>query len=471
MKHILNRLSKQGYKKELILFTTFIVSSVIIWFAGPAIKLGEHIPLESGRVRVFMIVALYVVLLIKALRGRRKNSANAQYPLQINPLGKKIASVFNKALPASNAKIKLSKLPWFLVMGTAGSGKSSLLNNSQISFLPKERVDPESLTEIAANGACDWWLTPDAMLLDVPATYLTPAPETQWLNLFNKKWRGQNSVSGVIITMSLSELIDVNSRNFLIENLRERIIELKEKFGRAVPFYFTLTKCDLLPGFLDFFAHSGTDELGQAWGITLPTTTPLVETFTNRFNALIKRLNKQLIWRLHQERGAYERVFIKDFPLQIEHLKEVLIETLQHLTRMDNDFCLQGVYLTSAVQQSAPDLNASRTIDAVPTTSAALQIMRVPTMPSRSYFIRQFLLQGLSSHYGRPTKIWQKRPVIYGVCATAVTFTVAFLGYDIFYSQQKMMALASTTVDTFNIIVPQDKPQETQVGDSLTIVS
>jgi type VI secretion system protein ImpL len=466
MTRILNRLNKQGYKKEINLFVTFLFSAAIIWFAGRVIHFGQHAPLHSVRRRLFVITLVYFVMAGYAILRRRKQRIVETDATIKNETGswQKCLSFFKKII-GQDSKIRLNHLPWFLLIGPEGSGKTALMNNSQIPFIPKEQVAAESLAALAEYGAGDWWLTPDAVLLDVSKNYFSNSPDVRWLNLFNKKWRGRNTVSGIVVSLPLSDLTEIHSRAALVENLKQRVIELKEKFGADVPFYFTLTKCDLLPGFLDFFAHSGTDELGQAWGITLPHQQPVLESFINRFNALIKRLNKQLIWRLHQERGTFERVFIKDFPLQIERLKEILIDVLHSLTKGGNDFALQGVYLTSAVQHSAPEQLPHATIDA---SSTAMQIMHVPAMPSRSYFIRQFLLQGLSSHYGQRLRLWQKRPVVYALCASVITLTIAFLGYDIFYSK-KMLAMQDTVVSTFNIVIPQDKPEETQIGD-LTIV-
>jgi type VI secretion system protein ImpL len=230
-----------------------------------------------------------------------------------------------------------------------------------------------------------------------------------------------------------------------------------------------------LPGFMDFFAHSGTEELGQAWGITIPSlphNASLIDVFSNRFNALIKRLNKQLIWRLHQERGTFERVFIKDFPLQVERLKDTLITVLGALTASQNHFSLQGVYLTSANQHPVDEHIFQHQASTKNTAQRGeLQIMHTPAMPSRSYFIRQFLMQGLHTHDKPPIRLWQKRSVVYGLCASTVALTVVFLGFDIFYSKQKLIAMQGAEVSTFNIIAPPDTPQEIKINDSLTIVS
>jgi type VI secretion system protein ImpL len=375
---------------------------------------------------------------------------------------------------AANGKIKLSKLPWYLIIGPAKSGKTTLLENSQISFLPNQQIAQESLDAINAYGSCNFRATPDAVLLDIPSSYMNQTEMVPaWQNLFNKK-RANHFVTGVIVTLPISDLTDQSARLQFTNHLKRRIAELKETYGAALPFYFAITKCDLIPGFLDFFAHSGIDELSQAWGITippLPANAALLDVFNNRFSALIKRLNKQLIWRLHQERGTFERVFIKDFPLQIERLKETLVDVLSALTAGQNRFGLQGVYLTSA-NQHPPEENIIQ-YQPSPTneTRQHLQLINTPAMPSRSYFVRQFILQGLHGNYGRPQKTWQKKRVYYGLCASVITLTVAFLSYDVFYSKQKLIAMRGAEVTSFNIIVPEDVPKETKVGDSLTIVS
>jgi len=68
---------------------------------------------------------------------------------------------------------------------------------------------------------------------------------------------------------------------------------------------------------------------------------------------LIKRINKQLIWRLHQERNPLARPYIKDFPLHIERLKEAVITLLKTLALPD--LLISGVYLTSATQSKTED--------------------------------------------------------------------------------------------------------------------
>jgi type VI protein secretion system component VasK len=475
MKQQLHRPNNHGAKNELVLAAVFLIGSALIWFVGPYLNAAHHAPLHSSHRKITAIALLGAVLLARFLSMRRKKNSpdlvsgprRLNFSVLIGAVYKWLDRVRGGG-PSDPKKIQLHNLPWYLVIGPEGSGKTALMANSQINFTAEDQIAPESLAALKNEGNYSLWLLPDAVLLDVPGSYLSEMPDRQWLALFNKKQRRKNTVGAIIITLSLADLTHQDTRAHVAANLRARIQELKELFGAAIPFYFTLTKCDLMPGFLNFFAQSGTDELGQAWGVSippLPSSVSLIDTFTNRFNALIKRLNKQLIWRLHQERGTFERVFIKDFPLQIERLKEMLISFLTSLTQAGNPFALQGLYLTSAMQTSADQPTAGMQMLNTLENTAALQIMKTPVMPNRSYFIRQFLLQGLHSDFNPLPAAWQRPTFIYGLCASAFLMTIAFLGYDMFYSKDKMLAMQDVVVPTFNIVVPQDQPKETQVGD------
>src|SRR3990167_10405585 len=106
-----------------------------------------------------------------------------------------------------------------------------------------------------------------------------------------------------------------------MKNLMQRLHELQKNFPRPLPVSLVITKCDLLPGFEAFFSESSQNEIMQIWCISLTPTdekVALTDLFAGRFNGLIKKLNQQLLWRMHQERNPLQRPLIKDFPLQVE---------------------------------------------------------------------------------------------------------------------------------------------------------
>ncbi|MDA8561915.1 hypothetical protein N9L02_02240, partial [Gammaproteobacteria bacterium] len=191
--------------------------------------------------------------------------------------------------------------------------------------------------------------------------------------------------------------------------------------------------------FVEFFEEYSTDEITQTWGITFPQNSSkesIFEIFENRFNILIKRLNNQLISRLHQERNHEIKSYIKDFPLHIEQLKEKIAQLLKAL--MLNKLNLQGVYLTSSTQETeneehSPLLfipNANNNFE-----DQALQIMSTPPSIKKSYFTKQLLLSQLQAdpinikNNIEISRYWQKR-IIYTSSISAVSIALILLGYD-----------------------------------------
>lgn len=305
-----------------------------------------------------------------------------------------------------NKRFGLQKLPWYLLIGSMGSGKTTLLANSKVNFILEKQFHQNNV-KIIPSESCDWWITSDLVLIDVPGKYITSKGKKNtskllWPHFLDlaKKKRGKHALNGILISLSLTELVVTEDREQFIHDLKYSLQELRTRFGDHLPFYFIITKCDLLPGFLDFFNDYSYEELTQAWGVTFPASSSpesLIDTFVSRFNALIKRLNTHLIWRLHQERNPYTKFYIKDFPLQLERLKEAIADVIKTLSA-DIPFYLKGVYLTSATQEAVIDQMGTHP-ELVPAKEfqQSFQIMHHPNIARHSYFIKQFILHGLIS--------------------------------------------------------------------------
>lgn len=355
-----------------------------------------------------------------------------------NPvLAQKLKGVENRLKGANRflKSVNLNALPWYLLIGSTGAGKTTLLANSGIKYILDKKIKPEDQRVMPHSGHCDWWITPNAVIIDVPGNYITYKPKM--VSLPNKLWRqflsltqkarGRHALNGAVIAISLSELMEKEHRERLIQNLAHRIDELRDKFGADLPFYFTITKCDLLPGFLEFFSDYGSNELAQAWGVPfhhIKEGDSLPDVFNYWFNGLIKRVNQQLISSLHKERNAYTKVHIKDFPLQLERLKEGFDALLKGLMReKTHSFCMKGVYLTSGHQSSVTSYSSShQQIVLTGESQKALAILEAPAMPSQAYFIKQFILQVLvpELRLKRWTLKWQASHLAYAFMGSLI---------------------------------------------------
>ncbi|TAK75312.1 MAG: hypothetical protein EPO11_05640, partial [Gammaproteobacteria bacterium] len=322
--------------------------------------------------------------------------------------------------------------------------KTALLTHSHIDFILQRRSDEQ-------GEHCDWWVTREASLVDVPGHYLSiqssvkarrqklAAYAVLWrffLRLI-RKYRGKQGIQGVVVALPLPDILqqgDLKPYQLLLRQIFQRFYELKKIFPHPLACYVVITKCDLLPGFSEFFGELGHDETTQSWGITLPRIKQgekLNDLFTQRFDALIKRLNEQLLWRLHQERNPMARPAIKDFPLQMERVKELMMEFVKKLSASPFPLSLQGVYLTSALQD--PTLSASTVVENT-TNTAIVPIFNEPPPLSRAYFIKKLIAHGLTP---LPAEMFSsirlhswKRNMAWTASAAAISFAAMVLGKD-----------------------------------------
>lgn len=264
-------------------------------------------------------------------------------------------------------KQKIINLPWFLMIGAEKTGKTSLLQHSGLKFLLTKKTKKNTTTHKPYAHHCEWWGTRDAVILDIPGNYILqdnrqPKDKLYWIDFLQllRKHR-YPPMNGLIIVISLETLLvqTKHQQQRAYQNIKKRLVDLKQQLKTPFPVYVVLSKCDMLVGFNEFFSTLSSQERQQVWGIGLTkaqvsSRQHIVDTFDVEFDALVKRLNDRLITRLHQERTQHKRDRVSDFPLQVESLKKPLITFLQlisGLTTAKTKTPLRGIYFTSASPQ------------------------------------------------------------------------------------------------------------------------
>ena len=488
--------------KQLLPLSLFFVVSLFIWFDGPLIRLNGYSPLQDTEKRVDLIGLFFLVWLFKALFFDTRLKKNASPDAVSEDIKNKIdylrgrfqgAIKFLKStvIHKNGKNVNLVRLPWYLVIGPTASGKTSLLATSEIKYILAKQFKTEHLKAIPPSDTCNWWVTRDLVLVDVPGPYLFSKAKNMpksvaafpflWQQLLKLlgRIRGENKLQGVIVALHLPELMQQTNhykKNEIITDLKRRLTEIFAAFGTSMPIHLVITKCDLLPGFREFFGESSSDEAAQAWGVTLSAAGEnenLFTLFEQRFNALIKRLNKQLIWHLHQERNAVARSYIKDFPLQVEQLKEAIIQVLKtidipHLP-------LFSVYLTSSTQDNVEEPTMALSSAETYFTSQPAGLMSIPEMPARAYFTRQFILHNLLAMPARPdtvrkrSAVWQRRAA-YGTAISAVLMAVVLLGRD-FHKNVQQAYWVKNDVARYQLTVQQAKQQSDRLVQVMPLLN
>jgi type VI secretion system protein ImpL len=400
-----------------------IALAITIWIAGPQIAVGTSRPLQSEQARLIAIVVIIVIFALNQLRKVLKaNKANkgmveglvdAKAAADPDRSAEEVATLkgrFEEAVEVlkkskgKKGRLSLYDLPWYIIIGPPGSGKTTALVNSGLDFPLAERFGKEALSGVGGTRNCDWWFTNEAIMLDTAGRYVTQDSDAKvdrgaWEGFLGllKKYRKRRPINGVIVAISLLDLMTLNEHDRMAHcrAIKSRIQELDQFFKIRFPVYVMLTKCDLIAGFMEFFDDLGRAERDQVWGMTFPieaSDAGAVDRFGAEFDALLERLNARLLWRMSQERDPRRRAAIYGFPRQLASLKDNVNSFLTDVfraSRFDQAPMLRGVYFTSGTQEGTP---IDRLMGMVARTFGVEQSVAAPAAGrGRSYFLKALL--------------------------------------------------------------------------------
>jgi len=307
---------------------------------------------------------------------------------------------------------RANKLPWYLLIGAPGVGKTTTLMESDLKF-PLSEVDGAS-AEIDGVRQCNWWLTDEAVMLDTPGRYATHERDGNedklaWRGFLQliRKYRRRRPIHGLIVVLSVADLQQKSDSALHVQALaiRERIKELHEQFGIRFPIYVLLTKCDMLAGFGEFFDNLGREARAQVWGLTFPLAKAdqidhALSLFPGEWRQLEQQLQCRVLDRLQQEHDVQRRALIYNFPQQFAGIGDALYSFLSRAfesSRYEVRALLRGVYFCSATQDNPADRTmASPPVDAAPGRDAR----PVNVAGRRSYFIARLLREVILQEAG-----------------------------------------------------------------------
>jgi len=430
----LQRIAQLLLSRTLWLTLGLLLIVLLIWLAGPLLAIGEYQPLLSEAARLWTIAALLAFLLLRALWRRwRRSSANNSVAerlrefLQAGAQGeteevKLLRSRFNEALEilrrarfGSGARGLLGRfakarylyeLPWYIIIGAPGVGKTTALQNCGLDFPLAKSLGKGAVKGIGGTRNCDWWFTNQAVLIDTAGRYTThdsdaESDRAEWRGFMGllRKSRRLQPINGVLLTISVVELLDATpeERKHHIETLRLRLDELREDLGIRYPVYLLINKCDLLCGFDEYFASLDRAGREQVWGFTLPFTEGGASGYSDEVTAhelalLRQRIHAGLAATLLAEPELSRRARIHSFTQQFALLCEVLQEVSAQLfidSRFSAAPLLRGMYFTSATQEGTPLDRVIRAMNA-PTHAHAQATQRGT---AKSYFLNELLTQ------------------------------------------------------------------------------
>ena len=195
--------------------------------------------------------------------------------------GPEIAAVTAAALRVGSGHAKgVYALPWYLVVGEPGSGRSTALRAMNLSW--PEGEGPFRLS--VAQPLCTYWVSGEAVFIEPEGFVLGPAvPNRNALAALCDALRSARSrelVDGVLLVISVVEFIDLDERGVeaFANRLRGYLVDVGRRLHADVPVYIAVTRYDTLWGFAEVFQWTPERRREEPWGFLLPGDTQSQQT-------------------------------------------------------------------------------------------------------------------------------------------------------------------------------------------------
>ncbi len=385
-----------GTLKKFILSKFGVIAAIVfgscfaIWFFGKMIKISGNQPLAPANKRltlIFIILTLYALYLFITflIRYFKKSKSKVETTEVYDPAAEDIKelnesfsllkSVLRRNWDKKSSGSYIYALPWYLMIGLSGSGKTSLVVRSGLKFPLAHLFKQDTIRDVQKTNDFDWWVTDDAVIIDSAGHFIMPEKEDTkedqevskkvWLHFISllKKARKRRPLNGVIIALDAKKLSEQSEDNHVhhAAQIHHRIAELIEKLGTCFSIYVVLTRIDLIEGFEETFQHFSETERSELMGFSFPVDSENINEWQNEFSkefkAFVERLNlKNLNQFAHVTKTETRQknwVFIR----QLNGL-EAIISQFMELALSGDRFStppmVRGFFMTSVKQENVP---------------------------------------------------------------------------------------------------------------------
>ena len=397
------------------IFSVLLIAAV--WTTVLLLELPMWIAIVATVVILAILITIVVYRIYKAKKAAKEiekalqaqadqHASRARPDLQADieamrgEFTKAVAALKTSKLGGKSAAEALYALPWYMIIGPPGSGKSTALRNSGLRF-PYLSKSGGGVQGVGGTRNCQWWMTNDAVILDTAGRYTTEdSDHEEWMSFLEllKRNRPKAPVNGVMVAIAVTDLIDAHADEVIARarEIRSRIDEVMNRLEMVVPVYLLFTKCDLLPGFVETFGDLGNNERSQIWGFTFPVTKKIrdpIGAFAERFAELATTIERRALRRMSEERSYEGRDKIYAFPQYFEPMRDTLATFAGELFAeniYNESPIMRGCYFTSGTQEGRP---IDRIMNSMAEAFGVQPRMQMAAQPqhveAKSYFLGQ----------------------------------------------------------------------------------
>lgn len=310
--------------------------SAAVWYAGPLIRFADTRPLGPVWLRAAIIgVTVAVLALFYGVRFWQRHKAQQALEKAIAHSNERNddSQVLEARMSEAIATLKRSSgkrnflydIPWYIIIGPPGAGKTTALVNSGLKFPLAGSGSAQPVAGVGGTRSCDWWFTDEAVLIDTAGRYTTQDSDAErdrasWLAFLGllKTYRTRQPINGVILAISVADLVGFDDKQLdaQVIEIRSRLRELHETLKIQFPVYLLFTKADLVAGFMKYFGDFDEARRRKVWGATFQTTDRtrnMANEAPAEFDALAARLADEMPDRLQDEADPVSRIAIFGF--------------------------------------------------------------------------------------------------------------------------------------------------------------
>src|SRR5436190_44276 len=439
----------------------------VLGAAGVGVLIGTGAAIMSG---AWLFILILVLLLVVLLGGyflwtawrRRQRSAQlggelAQHasasPRGISDPGQRarlddLRKKFETGVREYRSRGKdLYKLPWYVIIGEPGSGKTEAVRHSNVGFPPGMQ---DEFQGVGGTINMNWWFTNHAVLLDTAGRLMfedvKPGETSEWKEFLTllKKNRPNCPINGLFLVIPSDSLIKDSADS--IQKKAGKIAQQLDVIQRVLdvrfPVFIVVTKCDKINGFREFFDGVTDPQLQhQMMGWSNPA--PLDETFKpelvdKHLEQVAARLRRRRLGLLRDpvpENSEGRRTDEVDSLYALPHSLELLSSRLRRYLETifvagewsAKPLFLRGIYFSSSMREGAA-------LDAELAEAIGVGVDELPEGKvwerERAYFLRDVFLEKAFREKGLVTRATNTKRMLMG--QQIALYSCGFVGLALF---------------------------------------
>ncbi len=252
----------------------------------------------------------------------------------------KIKPILKQHLSELKRQLDLSQPKVGMVLFFHDSGVNALMQKAK---LQEQRTIIDNTSEINS------WFNEAISLSSIPNSLRDEKQLSRYAKALAKAHQ-QDGLDLITVCIDIHSASLLSPKGLITElNLIKKTIKaLCDKLPTKPALFITFTQLDKIAGFCHSFANA---DLSKNWGYQFGpylNEASLIQQQNERFNRLVEELHESLIDKLHHSDDKLSRYLIREFPLQMESLTNMIRACVKHLSSSATN--MSGVYFTSAKQ-------------------------------------------------------------------------------------------------------------------------